>query len=119
VLAARGSIVIVYGLTIMLLIAAAFEAFWSSARWMPPTVKYTVGAACWLAVLAYLTFQGRRASGCAGREVASACAARSAAPGRQSLPQLRTLRLCVLSRDGRTRDGALRCDVRVRQMVAA
>ena len=62
VLAARGCIVIVYGLTIMLLIAAAIEAFWSSARWMPTTVKYTVAAVCWLTVLAYLTFQGRRAS---------------------------------------------------------
>jgi uncharacterized membrane protein SpoIIM required for sporulation len=62
VLAARNSIVIVYGMTIMLLIAAAIEAFWSSARWMPDTVKYTAGAVCWLAVLAYLTFQGRRAS---------------------------------------------------------
>jgi uncharacterized membrane protein SpoIIM required for sporulation len=62
VLAARSCIVMVYGLTIMLIIAAAIEAFWSSASWMPPTVKYTAGAVCWLTVLAYLIFQGRRAS---------------------------------------------------------
>ncbi len=59
--AAREAVVIVYGLTAMLLVAAAIEAFWSSARWVPPAVKYAVAGACWLAVLAYLMFQGRRA----------------------------------------------------------
>jgi uncharacterized membrane protein SpoIIM required for sporulation len=62
VLAARESIVIVYGVTAMLLIAAGVEAFWSSARWVPNAVKYSVAACCWIAVIAYLTFQGRRAS---------------------------------------------------------
>jgi uncharacterized membrane protein SpoIIM required for sporulation len=62
VLAARGCIVIVYGLTVMLFIAAAIEAFWSSASWLPSAVKYSAAAVCWLTVLAYLTFQGRRAS---------------------------------------------------------
>jgi uncharacterized membrane protein SpoIIM required for sporulation len=62
VVAARGCIVMIYGLTIMLLIAAAIEAFWSSASWMPPTVKYIAGGVCWLTVIAYLIFQGRRAS---------------------------------------------------------
>jgi uncharacterized membrane protein SpoIIM required for sporulation len=61
VVAARESIVIVYGITGMLVLAAAVEAFWSSAGWLPPPVKYGVAAACWLAVLAYLTLQGRRA----------------------------------------------------------
>ena len=60
--AARESIVIVYGVTAMLLIAAAIEAFWSSARWIPHVVKYSVAAVCWIAVIAYLTLQGRRAS---------------------------------------------------------
>lgn len=59
--AARESIVIVYGLTVMLFIAAAIEGFWSSARWMPLTMKYTVAALCWIGVLAYLSLQGRRA----------------------------------------------------------
>jgi uncharacterized membrane protein SpoIIM required for sporulation len=60
--AARESIVIVYGVTAMLLIAAAIEAFWSSAHWIPHAVKYSVASLCWIAVIAYLTFQGRRAS---------------------------------------------------------
>jgi uncharacterized membrane protein SpoIIM required for sporulation len=54
-------VVIIYGVASMLLIAAAVEAFWSSAIWVPPMVKYTVAAVCWISVLAYLTLQGRRA----------------------------------------------------------
>ncbi len=57
--AAREAIVIVYGVTAMLLIAAALEAFWSSSRWVPPTVKYSVGAVCWVLVAGYLLWQGR------------------------------------------------------------
>ena len=56
---ARGAVVIVYGVVVMLLVAAALEAFWSSARWVAPWVKYGVGAACWALVLAYLGWQGR------------------------------------------------------------
>jgi hypothetical protein len=41
-------------------IAAAIEAFWSSATWLPPALKYSVAGACWVAVLAYLMLQGRR-----------------------------------------------------------
>ena len=59
--AAREVVVIVYGVTAMLVVAAAIEAFWSSARWVPYGVKYTVAGACWVAVIAYLTLQGRRA----------------------------------------------------------
>jgi uncharacterized membrane protein SpoIIM required for sporulation len=61
VTASRESIVIVYGVTLMLLIAAAIEAFWSSASWLPLPLKYGVAAVCWLVVLAYFLFQGRRA----------------------------------------------------------
>lgn len=61
VLAARESMVIIYGVAVMLLIAAAIEAFWSSARWLPLPLKYGVAAGCWIAVLSYLTLQGRRA----------------------------------------------------------
>jgi uncharacterized membrane protein SpoIIM required for sporulation len=57
--AARGAIVIVYGMTAMFAIAAVLEAFWSSARWVPAPVKIGVGAACWVAVIAYFLFQGR------------------------------------------------------------
>ena len=59
--ATRTSAVLLYGVTAMLLIAAAIEAFWSSASWLPPGVKYTVAALCWTTVLAYLVLQGRRA----------------------------------------------------------
>lgn len=59
--ACRGCIPIIYGFFVMLIIAAAIEAFWSSARWLPLAVKYSVAAVCWLAVILYLTMQGRRA----------------------------------------------------------
>ena len=59
--AAKESAVIIYGVMAMLLIAAALEAFWSSAKWMPPMMKYGVAANCWIAVLSYLTLQGRSA----------------------------------------------------------
>jgi uncharacterized membrane protein SpoIIM required for sporulation len=62
VVAARESIVIVYGVAGLLLIAAAVEAFWSSARWIPLPLKYSVAAACWVVVLGYLWRQGRHAS---------------------------------------------------------
>jgi uncharacterized membrane protein SpoIIM required for sporulation len=58
----RDSAVILYGVAAMLLVAAGIEAFWSSARWLPPAVKYSVAAACWTGVLAYFTLQGRRAA---------------------------------------------------------
>ena len=57
--AAARAIVLVYGIVAMLAIAAAIEAFWSSARWVEPSLKFGVGAACWLGVIAYLTLQGR------------------------------------------------------------
>jgi uncharacterized membrane protein SpoIIM required for sporulation len=58
--AAREAMPIIYGFVVMLLIAAAIEAFWSSARWLPLPVKYSVAALCWVSVLGYLGFQGRR-----------------------------------------------------------
>jgi uncharacterized membrane protein SpoIIM required for sporulation len=60
--AARECVVIVYGVTAMLIVAAAVEAFWSSAQWVPATVKYGVAAVCWLVVLGYLALQGRHAT---------------------------------------------------------
>ena len=59
--AASKAMVLVYGAAAMLLVAAAIEAFWSSARWVPSGVKFAVGGACWIGVLAYLAFQGRAA----------------------------------------------------------
>jgi uncharacterized membrane protein SpoIIM required for sporulation len=60
--ATQDSAVILYGVVAMLLVAAGLEAFWSSARWLAPAVKYGVAAVCWMAVLAYFMFQGRRAA---------------------------------------------------------
>jgi uncharacterized membrane protein SpoIIM required for sporulation len=62
VAAAQECVVLVYGVTAMLIVAAAVEAFWSSARWLPSTVKYSAAAVCWLGVIAYLALQGRRAN---------------------------------------------------------
>jgi uncharacterized membrane protein SpoIIM required for sporulation len=59
--AAKECVVILYGVTAMLVVAAAFEAFWSSARWLPHVVKYSVAGVCWVAVFAYLVLQGRHA----------------------------------------------------------
>ena len=60
-LAATETMIIVYGVVVMLFIAAAIEAFWSSARWLPLPLKYSVAGVCWLAVVSYFVFQGRRA----------------------------------------------------------
>jgi uncharacterized membrane protein SpoIIM required for sporulation len=64
--AAGDAIVVVYGVIGLLVVAAAVEAFWSSARWIEPEVKYGVGAACWALVIAYLVWQGRPRSAHAG-----------------------------------------------------
>ena len=61
VLAARESAILLYGITGMLVVAAAVEAFWSSASWISPPIKYAVAAVCWSTVLGYFAFQGRRA----------------------------------------------------------
>jgi uncharacterized membrane protein SpoIIM required for sporulation len=62
VAATRDSVVILYGVTAMLVIAAAIEAFWSSATFLAPSIKYGVALACWAAVFAYFILQGRRAA---------------------------------------------------------
>ena len=59
--AAQDTAVILYGVVALLVVAAFVEAFWSSARWLPPAVKYAVAAICWTAVTLYLTRQGRDA----------------------------------------------------------
>lgn len=60
--ATKEAVLLLYGATAMLVVAAAVEAFWSSAAWIPPVVKHPVAAICWAAVLRYLTLQGRRAA---------------------------------------------------------
>lgn len=58
-LAGRESIPMLYGIVLMLVIAAFIEAFWSSSTSLPIPVKYTVGSICWLLVLLYC-FSARR-----------------------------------------------------------
>ncbi|GAA4651461.1 stage II sporulation protein M [Kistimonas scapharcae] len=52
-LAAKEAVKLIYGTTLMLLLAAFLEAFWSSSSTMASPVKYTVGAAFWFMVLVY------------------------------------------------------------------
>jgi uncharacterized membrane protein SpoIIM required for sporulation len=59
--ATEESAIIIYGVAVLLLIAAAVEAFWSSAAWLPSPIKYTVATICWTSVIGYLVIQGRRA----------------------------------------------------------
>jgi uncharacterized membrane protein SpoIIM required for sporulation len=56
-----GSIAIrlVYGVIVMLVIAAFIEAFWSSNNILVAWQKYAVGAGLWILVIAYLTLSGR------------------------------------------------------------
>jgi uncharacterized membrane protein SpoIIM required for sporulation len=49
-IAAKDTSVIVFGSAVMLVIAAAIEAFWSSAAWITPTAKFSGAAACWMLV---------------------------------------------------------------------
>lgn len=58
---AREILVIVGGASVMLLMAAGIEAFWSASR-TPPAVKLTVGVTFFVGVLSYVLFAGRGAS---------------------------------------------------------
>jgi len=58
-IAATDAIKIMYGVFIMLLIAAFIEAFWSSSSLLPVPVKYAVGACLWVAVYYYCFFYAR------------------------------------------------------------
>lgn len=58
-LASSDAIKIVYGSTLMLLVAAFVEAFWSSSSILPIGVKLGVGALMWLFVMCYCFFFGR------------------------------------------------------------
>lgn len=60
-LGAREAVPLVYAAFFLLLIAAAVEAFWSSAAWISPPVKFGVAALCWLLVLLWLWRMGRGA----------------------------------------------------------
>lgn len=50
---------VLVGAALMTFGAAFIEAFWSASAGIPHSVKYGVGAACWLLVIAFFTFAGR------------------------------------------------------------
>ena len=50
---------LVYAAFFLLVVAAAFEAFWSSAAWITPPVKFGVAGLCWALVLSWLCLIGR------------------------------------------------------------
>lgn len=53
---------IIYGTATLFLMAAFVEAFWSSIAWLPIMVKYGVGIALWILVIAYFVLVGRNRS---------------------------------------------------------
>ena len=57
--AGRDVVPMLYGIVLMLIIAAFLEAFWSSSTSLSIEVKYTVGAVLWALVLLY-SFSGHR-----------------------------------------------------------
>ena len=57
---AAAALPIVYGAVLMLLIAAAIEAFWSPRTGIPPVIKFGVAAGLWTMVGVWLTRGGRR-----------------------------------------------------------
>jgi uncharacterized membrane protein SpoIIM required for sporulation len=58
---ARRAVKILYGVIVMLLLAAGLEAFWSASP-QPAGVKYAVGGCLWLLMLGYFVFAGRRSN---------------------------------------------------------
>lgn len=52
---------IVLGASLMFILAAFIEAFWSSLRFVPHEIKYLVGACFWVLTLGYFLFAGRNA----------------------------------------------------------
>jgi len=57
--AARSAVRLVYGAATLFTLAAFIEAFWSPVGALPASLKYAVGLAMWVAVLAYLVLAGR------------------------------------------------------------
>jgi uncharacterized membrane protein SpoIIM required for sporulation len=55
------SVPILYGMTVMLIIAAAIEGLWSPAWAVAAPAKYAVGAALWALVIGWLALGGRGA----------------------------------------------------------
>ena len=58
VLAGRKALPLLTGAAVLTSIAAVLEGFWSPLD-LPPTIKFTAGGMCWLAVACFLLFSGR------------------------------------------------------------
>ena len=58
--AARSAMPLVYAAFFLLVVAAAFEGFWSAAVWIAPNVKYAVASVCWALVVSWLCLMGRQ-----------------------------------------------------------
>lgn len=50
---------VIVGAAVLTVLAAFFEAFWSANTAFPSSVKYAVGAICWLLVIGFFMFAGR------------------------------------------------------------
>jgi uncharacterized membrane protein SpoIIM required for sporulation len=57
--AGRVAVRLLLGAVVMLLVAAFVEAFWSSIRGLPSSIKLLVGVALWVGVLGYFVAAGR------------------------------------------------------------
>ena len=60
--AGKSALPIIAGAALMLVLAAAVEAFWSSRHEFPSALRYYVGAAGWVLVLSYFILAGRQPS---------------------------------------------------------
>jgi uncharacterized membrane protein SpoIIM required for sporulation len=54
---------IVTGAALLLVIAAAVEAFWSSRSAIPPQIRYALGGLGWILLILYFALAGRASSG--------------------------------------------------------
>lgn len=59
-LASRRLFPLMVGASLLTVIAAFFEAFWSASSSVTPTAKYLVGTLCWLGLWAFLLLAGRK-----------------------------------------------------------
>jgi uncharacterized membrane protein SpoIIM required for sporulation len=58
--AGKTALPIIAGATLMLVVAAAIEAFWSSRHELPVNLRYGAGVAGWILLALYFAFAGRR-----------------------------------------------------------
>jgi uncharacterized membrane protein SpoIIM required for sporulation len=62
VAAGKDGAFLVFGVFLLLVLAAFVEAYWSSIGWMPSSVKFSVGGALWVAVWYWIWRGGRDAA---------------------------------------------------------